>query len=73
MAAVGLSALPPAGIPDPLKGGIQKLSSPAKTLLMAKQVPYQIQHRLGEEGYTTIEDVADRWDTPQNGRGNGPA
>ena len=62
MAAVDLTANPPVEIPAALQVGIDKLSSPLKTLLMGKVVPYIIQHRLGEDGYVTIEDLADRWD-----------
>ena len=65
--------MPPDDIPAPLKVGMDKLSSPLKTLMMGKVVPYIIQHRLGEESYVTIEDLADRWDTPQSARTNGPA
>ena len=64
---------PPDDIPGPLQAGIDKLSAPLKTLLMGKVVPYLIQHRLGEDNYVTIEDLADRWDTPQSARTNGPA
>ena len=73
MAAVDLTATPPEDIPAALQVGIDKLSSPLKTLLMGKVVPYIIQHRLGEDSYVTIEDLADRWDTPQIARTNGPA
>ena len=73
MAAVDLTATPPDDIPAPLQTGIDKLSSPLKTLMMGKVVPYIIQHRLGEDGYVSIEDLADRWDTPQSARTNGPA
>ena len=72
MAAVDLTANPPVEIPAALQVGIDKLSSPLKTLLMGKVAPYIIQHRLGEDGYVTIEDLADRWDTPQIARTNGP-
>ena len=59
---------PPDDIPGPLQAGIDKLSAPLKTLLMGKVAPYIIQHRLGEDNYVTIEDLADRWDTPQSAR-----
>ena len=54
MAAVALTANPPVDIPAALQVGIDKLSSPLKTLLMGKVVPYIIQHRLGEDGYVTM-------------------
>ena len=65
MAAVDLTMAPPDDIPGPLQAGIDKLSAPLKTLLMGKVVPYIIQNRLGEDNYVTIEDLADRWDTPK--------
>ena len=76
MAAVAdpdLSQMPPADIPEGLTEGIEKLSSPLKQLMMGKSVPYLIQHQMGMENYTTIEDLADRWDTPQLARERGPA
>ena len=68
MPAVDLTATPPEDIPAALQAGIDKLSSPLKTLLKVKVVPYIIQHRLGGGSYVTIEDLADRWDTPQIAR-----
>ena len=73
MAGVDLTLMLPDDIRAPLKVGMEKLSAPLKTFLMGKVVPYIIQHRLGEENYVTIEDLADRWDTPQSARTNGPA
>ena len=73
MADPDLTASPPSEIPDLLKEGIERLSSPLRNLLMSKAVPYLIQHRLGMEKYTSVEDVADRWDTAQAGRQHGPA
>ena len=69
MAAVDLTANPPVEIPAALQAGIDKLSSPFKTLLMGKVVPYIIQHRLGEDGYVTIEDLADCKDQWTSGTG----
>ena len=71
--AADLTASPPADVPDALREGIEKLGGPLRNLLMAKAVPYLIQHRLGMDKYTTIEDVADRWDTAQAARQHGPA
>ena len=67
-----LSQIPPAEIPDALQDGIAKLSAPLKQLLMGKSVPYLIQHRLGSENYVTVEDLADRWDSAQVARQQGP-
>ena len=68
-AAPDLSQIPPSDIPDALQDGIAKLSAPLKQLLMMKSVPYLIQHRLGSENYVT---VADRWDSAQVARQQGP-
>ena len=67
-----LSQIPPSEIPDALQDGIAKLSAPLKQLLMGKSVPYLIQHRLGTENYVTVEDLADRWDSAQVARQQGP-
>eukprot|EP00434_Breviolum_minutum_P041685 symbB.v1.2.037085.t1/scaffold5381.1/size27835/3 len=71
-AAPDLSKIPPAEIPDALQDGIAKLSAPLQQLLMGKSVPYLIQHRLGSENYVTVEDLADRWDSAQVARQQGP-
>ena len=71
-AAPDLSQIPPSDIPDALQDGIAKLSAPLKQLLMMKSVPYLIQHRLGSENYVTVEDLADRWDSVQVARQQGP-
>ena len=71
-AAPDLSQIPPSDIPDALQDGIAKLSAPLKQLLMMKSVPYLIQHRLGSENYVTVEDLADRWDSAQVPRQQGP-
>ena len=71
-AAPDLSQIPPSEIPDALQEGIAKLSAPLKQLLMGKSVPYLIQHRLGSENCVTVEDLADRWDSAQVARQQGP-
>ena len=71
--AADLTASPPADVPDALRDGIEKLDGPLRNHLMAKAVPYLIQHRLGMDKYTTIEDVADCWDAAQAARQHGPA
>ena len=71
-AAPDLSQIPPSEIPDALQDGIAKLSAPLKQLLMGKSVPYLIQHRLDSENYVTVEDLADRWDSAQVARQQGP-
>jgi hypothetical protein len=38
-----------------------------------KGFPYFVQAELASKGYTQLEDLADRWDTPQEARTKGPA
>ena len=38
-----------------------------------KGLPYFVQAELATKGYTQLEDLADRWDTPQKARTKGPA
>lgn len=71
--AADLTASPPADVPDALREGIEKLGGPLRNVLMAKAVPHLIQHCLGMDKYTAIEDVADPWDTAQAARQHGPA
>ena len=41
-------------------------------LFARKQIPYSVQAALAQEGYVTLEDIADRWDDPAAARTNGP-
>ena len=55
-------AKPPDPIPDPYKDKIAEFHSSVAALFTKRQVRYYIQQQLAEDGYTTIEDVADRWE-----------
>ena len=66
-------AKPPADIPEALKDEVDKLSKASQVLLSSKQIPWIVQAKLGEQGYTTLEDLADRWDTAEQARTQGPA
>ena len=37
-----------------------------------KAIPWQVQAKLARDGYVTMEDLADRWDTPENARNHSP-
>ena len=41
-------------------------------ILVGKEIPWVIQAALGASGYVTVEDLADRWNTPAAARENGP-
>ena len=41
-------------------------------LLVSKQIPWRIQGELARQGYITVEDRADRWDSPAEARNHGP-
>ena len=49
-----------------------KLQKPLVAILVGKEIPWVIQAALGASGYVTVEDLADRWNTPAAARENGP-
>ena len=49
-----------------------KLSRQARNIMDLKCLPYFIQATLAEEGYCSVEDLADRWDKAEDARANGP-
>ncbi|CAE7382941.1 CML13, partial [Symbiodinium microadriaticum] len=59
-------------IPDAYTNDVAKLHSSVATLFARKQIPYSVQSVLAQEGYVTLEDIADRWDDPTAARTNGP-
>ncbi|CAE7692891.1 MKK3 [Symbiodinium sp. KB8] len=65
-------AKPPEAIPDAYTNDVAKLHSSVATLFARKQIPYSVQSVLAQEGYVTLEDIADRWDDPTAARTNGP-
>ncbi|CAL1143424.1 unnamed protein product, partial [Cladocopium goreaui] len=46
--------------------------SPRAFQCFSKQIPWRIQGELARQGYTTVEDLADRWDSPEEARNHGP-
>ena len=52
---------------------MDKLSKASQVLLTSKQIPWIVQAKMGEQGYTTLEDLPDRWDTAEQARTQGPA
>ena len=65
-------AKPPDQVPPGLEAGVLKLTRQARTLLDLKVIPYYIQAQLGDAGYITVEDLADRWHTAEEARVSGP-
>ena len=64
--------IPPTEIPDANKVDVDKLHQSVRTLLTHKAIPWQVQAKLARDGYVTMEDLADRWDTPENARNHSP-
>ena len=55
------SQCPPAAPLVAHLAGIQALDVDVKMLLTQYQVPYWIQHQMGQQGFTTLADLADRY------------
>jgi hypothetical protein len=62
----------PQDVPAAYESKLQELAKPARTLMDLKGLPYFVQYGLASQGYVTIEDLGDRWDTPQKAREEGP-
>ena len=67
-----MAAKPPDEVPDEFKEDVAKLHKPLAAILVGKEIPWAAQAALGASGYVTVEDLADRWDTPAAARENGP-
>ena len=65
-------ATPPEAIPPDQQEDVERLSKGLSVLLVSKQIPWWIQGELARQGYTTVEDLADRWDSPEEARNHGP-
>ena len=62
----------PEPVPDPYKQGVETLEQGARTVYDTYGVPYFIQKAMADDGYTTLQDLADRWDTPEKAREQAP-
>ena len=62
----------PGPVPFAFEADVLKLHKQTRTPLDLKMVPYYIQQQLASDGYVTIEDLADRWDTPESARQKAP-
>ena len=63
----------PDPVPAPYEAGLSLIAKNARVLMDLKGLPYFVQRGLATAGYTQLEDLADRWDTPQDARTKGPA
>ena len=66
-------ACAPVNVPPQFEENLQLLHKQTRTLFDFKMVPYFIQAQLAEGKYFSVEDVADRWNTPEEARQLGPA
>lgn len=71
-AHVGLDNEDPLDIPENQKEHVAKLSKSFSVILTSKQIPWVVQGNLARQGYVTVEDLADRWGSPEQARANGP-
>ena len=65
-------AIPPASVPEDQAEDVGKLTKALSVVLVSKEIPWRVQGELGREGYVTVEDLADRWNSPEDARANGP-
>ena len=56
-------AKPPTEAPETLQPHLDFLTKPLALILVAKQIPWVVQAKLAQEGYVTVEDLGDRWNT----------
>ena len=58
----------PEPVPQPYKGGEDQLEAGSKNIMNTFGIPYSVQAKMANDGYTTVGDLADRWDTPEKAR-----
>ena len=63
----------PSEVPSAFEANLHLLHKQTRALLDFKIVPYFIQSQLADSEYFSVEDVADRWNTPEKARQFGPA
>ena len=67
-----LPKAPPQEVPDDCKDDVLKLSEKVQTLFVMKELPWFVQAQMARQGYVSLEDLADRWDKPEEARKHGP-
>eukprot|EP00435_Cladocopium_sp_Y103_P021864 s134_g5.t1 len=50
-------------VPEQYQGDINKLHQQVQTIFQAKEIPYFVMAQMAQDGYTSVEDLADRWPT----------
>ena len=65
-------ATPPEAIPPDQQEDVERPSKGLSVLLVSKQIPWRVQGEMARQGYITVEDLADRWDSPEEARNHGP-
>ena len=61
-------AKPPQDVPAALKDDVSSLHHSVQVLFVSKQIPWFIQAQMAKDGYTTMEDLACRWTSPEKAR-----
>jgi hypothetical protein len=62
----------PDAIPQQYEAHMESLHKQVRTLMDLKQIPYMVQSNLAEEEYCSMEDIADRWNSADLARQEGP-
>ena len=62
----------PDSVPAQYEAHIDLLHKQVRTLMDLKQIPYMAQSKLSEEEYRSMGDIADRWNSPDLARQEGP-
>jgi hypothetical protein len=62
----------PDEVPAIYSADLEKLHKQCRRILDLKMVPYFIQAQLARGDYCSVEDLADRWDTPEKARQESP-
>ena len=58
----------PEKVPETYKDQVAKLSERTRNLMNSKALPYSCMANFGKRRYTSLEDAADRFDTPEKAR-----
>ena len=64
---------PPEAIPEQYKDSVGLLHQQVLTIFQAREISYFIMARMAEDGYRSVEDLADRWPTITEARNNAAA
>ena len=62
----------PDAVPAQYEQGREELEKTAVNVYDTYAIPYSLQVQMAQQGYTTLQDLADRWDTPEKAREKSP-